>query len=118
MKTLGYLVLGITVASFAVPAYADREKNENGHGRHKYERQVGKGGEFKEEYWDGNCKVERKLERNGSYKEERKCEGPGRHAVAYPAPHPPVAYPAPHPQPGVVIQPPSVVIRPPAVVIR
>src|SRR5688572_28360142 len=79
MKTLGYLVLGITVGSFAVPAYADREKNENGHGRHQYERQVGKGGEFKEEYWDGNCKVKRKLERNGSYEEERKCEGPGRH---------------------------------------
>lgn len=52
-------------------AYADRDKDESGHGRHKHGKR-----EYKEEYWDGNCKVERKYKSNGDYKEERKCKGP------------------------------------------
>lgn len=73
---LSVLVASLAAASIS-PAYADRDKDESGHGghgRHKHEKR-----EYKEEYWDGNCKVERKLEKNGDYKEERKCKAP-RHS--------------------------------------
>lgn len=60
----------MVLAGFALafPAVADPWKDESGHGRG--------GGEWKQEYRDGNCKVERKLERSGEYKEEIKCDGP------------------------------------------
>jgi len=48
------------------PALADPWKDESGHGW--------RGGEYKEEYWDGRCKIERKWEKDGD-KEERKCDG-------------------------------------------
>lgn len=108
MRRLSWLVIALTFAGASVPGYADPDKNESGHGRGKYERHGHKGGEHKEEYWDGNCKVERKWERNGKFKEERKCEGPS-HSRGH-------AHPAAGP--GVVVQPPGIVIQPPAIVIR
>jgi surface antigen len=53
-------------------AHADPDKDESGHRRgHKH-------GEYKEEFWDGNCKVERKWGKHGEYKEEVKCKGRDR----------------------------------------
>ena len=109
MNAVPVLIAAISLAVSASSAYADPDRNESGHGRYKHERHYS-GGEFKEEFRDGNCKIERKWERNGSFKEERKCDGPGHAAVAYPP-----AAPAPA---GVIVQPPGVVIQPPAVVIR
>ena len=67
-------IVGVSAAVVALvlcaPAYADPDKNENGHARGK-----NAGREYKEEYREGNCKVEKKWEKDGSYKEERKCDG-------------------------------------------
>ncbi|WP_137925427.1 hypothetical protein [Cupriavidus sp. 2SB] len=82
----------------AITAHADPWKDESGHGHG-----TRKGGEYKEEYWDGPCKVERKWKGNGEYKEERKCKDRG----AYYAPAP--VYPAP--EPAIVISP-QVIVRP------
>lgn len=60
-------------------AAADDWKDESGKGERKHEKH----GEYKEEYWDGNCKVERKVEKDGEYKEERKCKAPRRAAPRY-----------------------------------
>jgi surface antigen len=76
-KTCISALVALFAAGSISPAYADRDKDENGHGghgRHKHEKR-----EYKEEYWDGNCKVKRKLEKNGDYEEERKCKAP-RHS--------------------------------------
>jgi hypothetical protein len=54
-------LLAATMTSVGA-AQADPWKDESGHGRRG-------GGEWKEEFRDGNCKVERKWERNGEYKE-------------------------------------------------
>ncbi|HYD99068.1 MAG TPA: RT0821/Lpp0805 family surface protein [Alphaproteobacteria bacterium] len=81
----------LLACALALPAAADSWKDESGHGR-------GKGGKFKEEFWDGNCKVERKWEGNGEYKEERKCRG-GQPAYAAPRP---VAAPPAYPQPSLL----------------
>ena len=89
--------LALAFLAFAPAAFADRDKDESGHGHKRHG-----GREFKEEYWDGNCKVERKLERNGDYKEERKCKGGHReHAHSRPV----VV------QPVTVIYPPWVVVE-------
>lgn len=109
MKWLTPSLLAVMVAFAAMPASADPDRDESGHGR-KSERRVHQGGEYKEEYRDGNCKVERKWERNGGYKEETKCKGPRG-----PAPR------TDHERPrgaGVIVTPPSVVIQPPTVVIE
>lgn len=79
MRRNNPLIAGLAAAAsvmFCVPALADPDKDESGHGR-------GKDREHKEEYRDGNCKVERKWEKDGGYKEERKCDGPDkkRHGV-------------------------------------
>jgi len=57
--------------SASAPALADRDKGENGHGRHR-------GVEYSEKFRDGPCKVERVLKRDGSYREERECKGAGQ----------------------------------------
>ncbi|QRQ85866.1 hypothetical protein [Cupriavidus oxalaticus] len=91
------LLAGLSVTSAI--AYADPWKDESGHGHgRKY-----KGGDYKEEYWDGSCKVERKWEKNGEYKEERKCKD---RPAAY---HPPGA--VYYPEPAIVVSP-QVIIRP------
>jgi hypothetical protein len=82
-------------------AHADPDKDESGHGR-KYKN---KGGEHKEEYWDGRCKVERKWKSNGEYKEERKCKD--RPEAYY---QPPAVY-HPAPEPAIVVTP-QIIIRP------
>lgn len=91
-----WMAFGCVVAATAsVPAVADPDRDESGHGRyhHGHERR----GDYKEEFWDGHCKVERKWDRKGGYKEERKCRGPGHYQ-----------------QPAVVIRPgPAVVVYPP-----
>ena len=76
--------------------------DDDGH-RHKQ-----KGGNYKEEFWDGHCKVERKWKRNGEFKEKRKCNA--RPQVYHHAPAPAVVYPAA--QPGAIVISPQVVIRP------
>lgn len=85
----------ISLAPFA--AYAGDKHHH--HHRHK-------GGEYKDEYWDGACKVERKWKRNGEYREKRKC----RDGYAYGYPQP-VAVPMMPAAPAIVISP-SIVIRP------
>ena len=92
----------LTFSAASAPVFADYDDDERGHGRSKHGRWGHKGGEYKEEYWDGNCKVERKLEKSGEYKEERKCKGP-RHGYYEQAP---VYVPAPSPvigEPGITI---------------
>ena len=78
MKKVLMMLASLSLLASAPLARADRDRDESGHGSHKYERRVHKGGEYKEEYWDGRCKVERKWKRNGEFKEERKCEAPQR----------------------------------------
>jgi surface antigen len=56
-----------TTLTLAGAAQADPWKDESGHGRRG-------GGEWKEEFRDGDCKVERKWKKDGGYKEERKCK--------------------------------------------
>jgi len=51
-------------AWIGAPAHADRDKDDDGHGRSR-------GVEYKEKFRDGPCKVERVLRRDGSYREER-----------------------------------------------
>lgn len=64
---------------------------DHGHGKH---------GEYKDEYWDGNCKIKRKMKKNGDYEEKRKCKDEPQ---GYYSPQP-VYVPAPQPavQPGGV----------------
>jgi surface antigen len=85
------LLAGLLAATLAPAgaAQADPWKDESGHGRRG-------GGEWKEEFRDGNCKVERKWEKDGEYKEERKCKGPRERAYVVPEP----AY---EPGPGVYL---------------
>ena len=64
-KTASVLVIAI-LASLASHASADPGKKE-GHGR---------GHQYKEEYWEGDCKVKRKVNKHGDVKEERKCKAP------------------------------------------
>ncbi|MGE5525231.1 MAG: hypothetical protein ACM3SS_16070 [Rhodospirillaceae bacterium] len=113
MKTLIALSAAVVMFGAVAPSHADPDKHESGRGRYS-DRKPYRGGEYKEEYWDGNCKVERKWEHNGKYKEERKCEGYGRgdRGPGY------GGYPPVYQEPGVVVQPPAVVIQPPPVVIR
>jgi hypothetical protein len=81
MRRIAFTLLVACIsAATAGPVFADPDKDESGRGRWNYERgeyraPKYKGGEYKEEYRDGNCKIERKWTRNGSYKEEWKCEG-------------------------------------------
>lgn len=58
-------------AWIGAPAHADRDKDDDGHGRSR-------GVEYKEKFRDGPCKVERVLRRDGSYREERECKGAGK----------------------------------------
>ena len=74
MKRAAMWVIASVFSSTALPAFADPDKDESGQGGYRHERRH-KGGDYKEEYWDGSCKIERKWEKNGKYKEERKCEG-------------------------------------------
>lgn len=92
-------LLPAALLAVAQPALADPWKDESGHGKH---RDRGRG-EYKEEFWDGNCKVERKLEKSGEYKEERKCKSAPR--VQY-GPEPiyvPAPVGIPRAEPGVTI---------------
>ena len=97
LAKIASVVFAVSSAVFLMPAAADPDKDESGHGRHSHRP-------AKQEYWDGPCKVERKWEGNGEYKEERKCRG-GRHYAAS-AP----VEPYPQPEPGVVITVPPIVI--------
>ncbi len=101
-KLLCSLII-LSCAGIAAPTYADPHKDESGHGRRH------KGGEYKEEYWDGDCKVERKWGKKGEYKEEVKCDRPRR-----------VVREHEHRSGGgaIVIRPPAVIIEPPAVIIK
>ncbi|MBP0633303.1 hypothetical protein [Cupriavidus sp. AcVe19-1a] len=94
------VVLPLVLGTASVSVHADPWKDESGHG---YGRKH-KGGDYKEEYWDGHCKVERKWEKGGEYKEERKCKD--RPAVYHQPPA--VYYP---PEPAIVVSP-QVIIRP------
>ncbi len=67
-RLLSGLVMLTLVSAGA--AQADPWKNGKGHGPSGW-----RGGDWKEEYWDGACKVERKWRKDGGYKEERKCNG-------------------------------------------
>ncbi|WP_373377092.1 hypothetical protein [Cupriavidus nantongensis] len=98
-STVALLVLPIVLGTASFSVQADPWKDESGHG---YGRKH-KGGDYKEEYWDGRCKVERKWEKSGEFKEERKCKD---RPAAY---HPPGA--VYYPEPAIVISP-QVVIRP------
>lgn len=92
-------LLPALLCSAPLVAMADHD-----HHRHKH-----KGGNYKEEFWDGQCMVERKWKRNGEFKEKRKCDG--RHVHAHrPPPQPVVVYPAA--PPGAIVISPQVVIRP------
>lgn len=100
MKSIPLLIAVVFFAPLV--ALADPDKDERGHGKRKYGR-----GEYKEEYWDGNCKVERKIEGNGEYKEERKCKGytqGPRPSYAPARVHVPPPVYIPSPEPGIVIQ--------------
>ena len=86
----------VFAAFMSCAVLADPWKDESGHGKRHYDEHYG--GDYKEEYWDGNCKVERKWEGNGDYKEERKCKTPRyRQPVVVPG------YPV-YPEPGIVIE--------------
>lgn len=99
-RTVLKFLLPLALAGAAFNTHADPWKDESGHGHgRKY-----KGGEYKEEYWDGPCKIERKWKGNGEYKEERKCKD---RPAAYYSPGP-AYYPA---EPAVVVSP-QVIIRP------
>ncbi|MDK6080196.1 hypothetical protein [Massilia varians] len=74
MSNIRKWILPLTLLAVSSVAQADPWKDESGKGRHGDKR-----GEYKEEYWDGNCKVERKYEKN-EYKEERKCKRQDRYA--------------------------------------
>lgn len=74
MSKLTKWIFPLALLAVSSGASADPWKDESGKGRHGDKR-----GEYKEEYWGGNCKVERKYEKN-EYKEERKCRRPDRHA--------------------------------------
>lgn len=113
MKSIMLAAMAVAIAGFCGPVAADPDKDESGNGR-KYERRGSKGGEQKEEYWDGNCKVERKWEKSGEYKEERKCDGPPQSSRRNSRDYPP----AESHNPAIVVRPPSVVIQPPAIVIQ
>jgi hypothetical protein len=70
-RTALMLVVACIAGTSSGSLFADRGKDESGQGRWNYERDEYrppkyKGGEYKEEYRDGNCKVERQWERNGS----------------------------------------------------
>lgn len=109
MKRLVGFMFVLAFFGTSSPVLADPDKDESGHGRYEDRRWGHKGGDYKEEYWDGNCKVERKWEKNGEYKEERKCEGPRR----YRGNRPPVYH-----ETEVVVETPSIVIQPPPIIIR
>lgn len=84
MKKLHKLLWSACLLTFPFAASADP-----GHGN-------GRGHQYKEEYWDGNCKVKRKVKKDGDYKEERKCKG-----ATYDYPEPgPVYVPV---QPAIVV---------------
>ncbi|WP_422648744.1 hypothetical protein [Cupriavidus sp. H18C1] len=61
-------------ALLALPlaVHADPWKDESGHGKWRGHHH---GGDYKEEYWDGNCKVERKFKGNGDYKGRAQVQG-------------------------------------------
>lgn len=109
MISFKHLVFVTIAACHALPTVADSDKYESGKGYYKEDRRGYKGGEYKEEYWDGNCKVERKWEKNGKYKEKRKCEGPRAYGN-----YPPPGYQ----DPGAVILSPGIIIQPPAIIVR
>lgn len=109
MKSVVVAALALAVATVSAPAIADRGKDESGQG-HKHGHRGHKGGEYKEEFWDGDCKVERKWERDGDYKEEVKCKDGRPRARHHTHDHPDSV--------GVIVAPPAVVIQPPAVVIE
>lgn len=94
------LVLPLVLSTLSFAAQADPWKDESGHGHGRKH----KGGDYKEEYWDGHCKVERKWKGNGEFKEERKCKD--RPAVYQPQGG---GYYAP--EPAIVVSP-QIVIRP------
>ncbi len=96
------VLLSCLLGAFTLSAHADPWKDESGHG-HGHGRKH-RGGDYKEEYWEGPCKVERKWKGNGEYKEERKCKD--RPAV-YHAPGA-VYY---EPQPAIVVSP-QIIVRP------
>lgn len=66
-------IVPLALCALSSAALADPWKDESGNHRH------GKRGEYKEEYWDGQCKVKRKVKKNGEFKEERKCKPQKRH---------------------------------------
>ena len=100
-------VLFAALATAPIAAFADRDKDESGHGKHRHGRH-----EYKHEYWDGNCKVEIK-QKHGEYKEERKCRTPQHvHAApVYVVPQPVMVAPQPVYVPAPVVVEPGVTIR-------
>jgi hypothetical protein len=113
MKSVICAVVALAMVGVYAPVFADPGKDESGHGR-KYESRRHKGGEYKEEYWDGDCKVERKWKKNGDFKEERKCEGPRSNAQRYTPADPPASSRGS----AVVVRPPSVVIEAPSLIVK
>lgn len=75
------VMVSALLALWTLPVGAAPWKDESGDGRGR-----GRGGEWKEEFWDGNCKVERKWEKGGEYKEERKCARMPGPVIAGPPP--------------------------------
>lgn len=101
MKKLLALCAFVGVAaSFNV--LADPWKDESGN-RGRHHGGFHDGGDYKEEYREGNCKVERKWEGNGEYKEERKCKPPRYGSAVVPV-YPRYSEPGIYVEPGIVIQ--------------
>ncbi|NOV25819.1 hypothetical protein E5S69_20155 [Cupriavidus necator] len=96
------VILPVLLGTFCAAAHADDDWDDDDHPRHARRYH---GGDYKEEFWVGNCKIKRKWKDNGEYKEERKCKD---RPVVYQPPPPPVYY---QPEPAYVISP-QVVIRP------
>jgi hypothetical protein len=108
MSRILAVAAALSCAATAIPALADPDKDESGHGR-KYGNAYHWKGDHrdmrshgKEEFWDGDCKVERKWGKDGDFKEERKCRS-GPHVYQEP-------YPEPEPTAGAVITLPPIII--------
>lgn len=99
-RSSSFLTLSAAALISLAPLAAEAGDKHHHHHRHK-------GGEYKEQYWDGACKVERKWKRNGEYREKRKCHD--GYAYGYPQP---VAVPMMPVAPAIVIAPPAIIIRP------
>lgn len=96
------VVLPVLLGTLSAAAHADDDWDDDDHYHHARRY---KGGDYKEEFWVGNCKIKRKWKDNGEYKEERKCKD---RPVYYQPPPAPAYY---QPEPAYVISP-QVVIRP------